>query len=444
VIGPENAETSPRRDHSRFSTAMTTLVAWSLSTGLMLLNVLITARALGVEDRGAIAFLLVVAGLSSQAVLFGVHDANVLYGAGSRTTRGRLATNSVVLAVLFGALSMSVVLVLTTAVPALRGPASPELILLTLAAVPVSILRQYLAFLIQADYGFAVTNLATVAGPVTTVLVNGTLAFTGALTVGLAVGAWVGGQVLGGLILLVHIQRTAGFGRFDLPLARRCLTFGLKAHLGRTAWIGAERADVWIVGVLASPRELGLYSIAVAWADSIHYIPGLIATLLRPDLIRSTAADASELALRVFRKTCVVSASLGVFLLVAAPFLCVRVFGPEFEGAVGPLRILAFGAIAIAAVEILQNALVAMGHPWLGGAAVLTVLGVIVIGDLLLIPTLGIEGAAIANLAAWWIGGVTAALLFFHAGHGRVAAIIPGRQDLFWLPAKLFARMRRA
>ena len=54
--------------------------------------------------------------------------------------------------------------------------------------------------------------------------------------------------------------------------------------------VGNYRADQWIVGSIAGARELGLYSVAVAWAELLFYLPGVISLLQRPDLVRATRA----------------------------------------------------------------------------------------------------------------------------------------------------------
>src|SRR3712207_8747882 len=52
-----------------------------------------------------------------------------------------------------------------------------------------------------------------------------------------------------------------------------------------------------------------------------------------------------------------------LFRSVLAPVLCVGFFGEDFADAVGPLRILALGALGIAALKLLGNALTAQDLP---------------------------------------------------------------------------------
>ena len=101
--------------------------------------------------------------------------------------------------------------------------------MLALIAVPVLIFQIYLQFLIRADYGFAVTNFASVAAPVLTLAVNAILVVTGSLVS--RARRVVGGQVLVTILLAAYVRaKLAGFGgrdssrgaalRFGIPRTR--------------------------------------------------------------------------------------------------------------------------------------------------------------------------------------------------------------------------------
>jgi O-antigen/teichoic acid export membrane protein len=403
---------------------------------LSLLNVLAIARALGPAGRGHVAFLIAVAMLTSHLVSLSLQEANANIAASEPSRRAGLATNSVLFALALGAFAAAVVGALVGAVPALGGGVGRSLLWLALACVPMALLKQYLTLLVQADYGFAVTNASWLAGPLTTAICNGLLAATGSITVTTAFAAWALGQLLGLLLLCVFVARHAGFGRPDARLARRAAGFGAKAHVGRFMEVGNYRADQWLLGSIAGPRELGLYSIAVAWAELLFYLPGVLVLVQRPDLVRAGASEAVRRAARVCRVGFVLSGAAALALVVAAPVLCTGVFGAPFAGSVGQLRVLALGAFGIVAFELLVNALTAQGKPMLGSVAVGVAFAITVTLDLLLIPRYGGLGAAIATTAAYSAGGVAAALIFRRAMQGSLADLAPRRDDIAWLARK--------
>jgi O-antigen/teichoic acid export membrane protein len=403
---------------------------------LGLVNVLAIARALGPEGRGDVAFLIAVAMLSSHVVSLSVQEANANLGASHPDARPALATNSVLFALGLGVVAAFAVGGLAALVPALGGDAGRTLLWCALACVPLALLKQYLTLLVQADYAFGVTNLSWIAGPATTALLNGALAAAGAITVATAFAAWALGQALGLVLLCVYVARHAGFGRPDAALARAAAAFGAKAHVGRLMEVGNYRGDQWLIGATVGSRELGLYSIAVAWAELLFYLPGVLVLVQRPDLVRVDRREAVRRAARVCRAGFLVSGVAAAALIVAAPVLCTWVFGPSFAGAVDDLRILALGAFGIVAFELLRNVLTAQGKPMLGSAAVGVAFVLTVSLDLLLIPEHGGRGAAIATTVAYTCGGIAAALVFRHALQARLADLWPRRDDLAWLARK--------
>jgi O-antigen/teichoic acid export membrane protein len=406
--------------------------------GLSLVNVLIVARTLGPTGRGDVAFLTTVAYLTSQLAILGIHQANVNFSGRDPRLRPALATNSVLLAAGLGVIAIAVVALVMAIVPAAAAGSDPLLRWVALAAIPMLILQTSLVQLAVAQYGFGVVNAATLITPVGNVIINGILALLGVLSVGLAIGVYFGGQAVATGVLALYVgRRFARFGRPDLELGRRMLGFGLKAHGGRVMLLGNYRLDQWIVGGVAGPRELGLYSVAVAWSEALFLLPTALVMVQRPDLVRAAPRDAARQAATIFRAAASLTVLLAIGILLAAPFLCVTLFGGDFRGSVDDLRVLALGAFGIVALKLLGNALTAQAKPLLETAAIGVSFVTILVLDVLLIPEHGGLGAAIASSVAYTAGGIAVALIFSRALASRVSELAPRGTELIWLWRRL-------
>jgi O-antigen/teichoic acid export membrane protein len=218
------------------------------------------------------------------------------------------------------------------------------------------------------------------------------------------------------------------------------LSFGLKAHAGRVMLIGNYRVDQWILGAVGGSRELGLYSVAVAWSETLFFLPNALAAVQRPDLVRAEHAEAARTAAVVFRAVTLLTLAGAVALIALAPVLCTEVFGESFAGSVDDLRVLAVGAVGIGALKLLGSALTARDRPLLESAAVGVAFVAIIALDVLLIPPLGGLGAAIASTVAYSAGGAAVALLFARALGYPARELVPRPSDL----SVLVARLRRA
>jgi O-antigen/teichoic acid export membrane protein len=270
------------------------------------------------------------------------------------------------------------------------------------------------------------------------VVVNGALAAGGVLSVQTAVATWIAGQALATGFVLWSVLRAYGFGPPSRPLASRAVAFGLKSHLGRVMMLGNYRLDQWLLGILAGPRELGIYSVAVVWSETLFFLPTAVATVQRPDLVRASSSRAAQATATIFRGSVLLTAVAGLCLFAVAPALCVGLFGDDFRDSAVDLRILVFGAIGIVALKQLGSALTAQRRPLLSTAGIAVALLTTVGLDFALIPPFGAVGAAIASTLAYTAGGIAITLIFVRVLPGG-DSLIPGPRD-----AKLLVRQLRA
>lgn len=425
------------------SAALLTYLSQLGGAVLSLANVLIVARALGPVGRGDVAFLTTIAYLTAQLCALGVGPAHANLAGQEPKTRRALAGNSIVLALLLGVGGAVAVAGLVALFPGIAGESESSLRWVALGSIPLLVFQSYLIFLVQADYGFSAANLAFVLVPVVSVVTNGLLAAFGVISVGTALAAWIGGQALATFVLASYLQRRlAGFGRPSWPLARRALGFGVKAHAGRVMLLGNYRLDQWFVGAIAGSRELGLYSVAVAWAEALYYLPTALVAVQRPDLVRARSRDAGHRAAAVFRGAIVLTLPLAVGMIIAAPVLCATIFGDDFRGSIDDLRTLAAGAFGIIALKLLGSALTAQGKPMLETGAIAAAFAATLVLDIVLIPPYGGLGAALASTLAYTTGGIAVAFIFSRALRSPVRGLVPGAGDvrLMWRHARLQPR----
>ena len=424
-------DTPARRRSSFASTAAVTYGTNMAVAVLSLFNVLIVSRALGPSGRGAVVFLTAIGVLVSSLATFGVEEANANLAASHPKLRRSLATNSVLFAAIFGACAVVALTALIVAVPAIGGGSALGTRWLVFCGLPLMILGVYLKFLVQADFGFALTNLVWVVTPIANVTVNGALAIAGVLSVGTAVATWVAGEVLSTLILAWYVaRRLQGFGRPSWPVARRTLNFGLRSHAGRILLLGNYRLDLWILGAVAGARELGLYSVAVAWSSSLFFLPTTLTAVQRPDLVRASPDDAVRRASVIFRRTILLTVVPVIVMIVAAPFLCGTLMGQEFDDSVDDLRVLTLGVFGVVALKLLGNAITAQRKPGLASIGIAAGFICTIVLDVVLIPRYGALGAAVASSIAYTLGGAIVAFVFVRALRGRARDLVPRGSDV--------------
>ena len=427
---PTGDRSPGRRPSLATSTSLTFVTQLTVSIA-SLVNVVIISRALGPAGRGEVVFLTTVAFISAQFAALSVSEAASNIAGGTPQHRRALASNSIVLAVLFGGLTVGLLVALFHIFPDLGPHAGAGPHALMMIAIAPLILQGYFERIVQADYGFKIVNAAWLIPALANVVVNGALYAVGAISVASAFGVWVAGQLVALALLWWYIaKRLAGFGRPNSTLGREMVTFGIKAHGSRVLMWGNYRLDQWFVGAIAGARELGLYSVAVAWAEGLFLLPQALSAAQRPDLVRVNRKAAGAQASTAFRILTLMTIPLVLVTLLMAPLLCVGVFGVGFRGAIGDLRILAIGAFGIISLKVLGGALIAQRKPLLETiASVVAFLATIAL-DLLLIPRFGGAGAALASTVAYTAGGATIMAIAARTLSIPARAFIPRRADL--------------
>jgi O-antigen/teichoic acid export membrane protein len=126
----------------------------------------------------------------------------------------------------------------------------------------------------------------------------------------------------------------------------------------------------------------------------------------------------------------VVTTPMVVAVAVAAPVLCVTIFGAEFADSVTQLRVLLIGSAGMIALKQLGGALTAQRRPLDASAGAAVTFAAIVALDVALIPSAGALGASVASAVAYSFGGAATAALFLRRLGGRPGELVPGRGDV--------------
>ncbi|HEV7918362.1 MAG TPA: polysaccharide biosynthesis C-terminal domain-containing protein, partial [Solirubrobacterales bacterium] len=224
--------------------------------------------------------------------------------------------------------------------------------------------------------------------------------------------------------------RDIGMTKPDGSLMKRSLIFGAKNHLTTTMQLANFRIDQLFVGSIAGNAQLGIYANAVAFSETMFYLPQAIAQVLRPDLIRSKNEDAAKLAAQGLRISFIILGVVGGAIIVLAPYLLEFAFGKEALEGTLMLRILIVGALGIAATKLCSTALSSRNYPFASAIPIGISMVLTVVLDILLIPELGGKGAAIASTSAYLLAGFSVMFVFARTFKVPMSLMIPRASDV--------------
>jgi len=230
-----------------------------------------------------------------------------------------------------------------------------------------------------------------------------------------------------GCVVLPWVVRGAGALRIDFDHVRRSLRYAWPIVLGLLAYFVLNRVNILILQQYVNVRDLALYGLAQQLSLVIAIGSAAAAKALQPALFATPAAELPGL-LRLTMRLFVAGMSCLASLVCLFATDILRIAAPRsYAGSLDILLILVTGAFAYSLTIASDTAVLCHRRP--GASAVITILGagLSVVLALVLIPTWGLIGAAVALFAASLAVTLVADRLAFRlTGFTNLAAIVPG------------------
>lgn len=407
------------------SDAIYTLALRAANMAAALLLGILTARLLGPAGKGLYALPMVQAGLVGTAFV-GLSSATAYALLNQRAGRGavRTATLAAIGFVVAGALVIGAIALVThTLWPAPAAIAS----LPGLAAA--SVVTGYVTGIKRIRYATTITVATTVG----TLLLMAAGLFALGRTPGIAIAVWlVATTVAGAVAYAAMLLHACGLEESRHVPLRGFLGLSLKAGATGLVTLLNYRADLYIVAVLLPPAALGLYTVAVSAAESL-LVPTQVSSLVASPHIGGLENDqAARLAARCVRNNLLIALVVCALLFVLAPLLVGTFYGRAFLPLVSPLRILLVGVVALSlGSPVSSYYTLKLGKPEVPLVLAAISATICIVTTVLLIPRLGLDGAAIGSTVAY-ILGQGAGLAYFGklTGLRWNAMLVPTRDDL--------------
>lgn len=161
--------------------------------------------------------------------------------------------------------------------------------------------------------------------------------------------------------------------------------------------------DLLLLANLLDREELAIFGVCTRIFALVSFGVAAVYAVILPDMFESEAnADRAAFNRKVGEANVaasVVSLGLFVVVLIGAPF-ALLLFGPEFTAGALPLTILCLGLVVRSAMGPASMVLSIHDRPWASLPAVLLGMGTLALGNVLLVPSFHLVGAAMAAIIA--------------------------------------------
>jgi O-antigen/teichoic acid export membrane protein len=359
----------------------------------------ILARSLGPSGRGDLAAVLVPVQLFCFGLAFGLPSAAAYLV--NRFERGTLLATSTIFGLAAGIPLMLAVWPLLPGYYRHHGPAALFWAQVFLAAAPLSVGTAAALALVWTEGANLRWNLWRTAPTTLTAILTLGLYVTSRLTVWTALAAaFVGACSTAPLLAQKAVEWRRL--RVSLEALRSQLSYGGRVAIGSAADTVAGRFDQALLVAMVPSADLGLYAVAVTAAGVSGPLASSLGLALFPELRLERSVEAQRRRTgRALLAVLLTSTVVAAALAMAGPWLLALLFGNSFADAATPLRLLLLGQVANDATGPLTARLLAAGRPGAASQASAAACVVTVIGLALLVPRLGINGAAITTTVSY-------------------------------------------
>jgi O-antigen/teichoic acid export membrane protein len=224
----------------------------------------------------------------------------------------------------------------------------------------------------------------------------------------------------------------------DRQLARAVVGLGLRLHLGLVSFFLLLRFDVFLVGLYRDPADVGVYSLAVLFAELAWLLTAPLNQAIVPFQAELSARGAAPLAFKAVRFNVALVLTLSAAFAGTLWFFLPRLYGAQFADAYPALLLLLPGIAAVSVVRPLMLVLTRLGRPLLYSATLLAAFALNCGINVVLIPALGINGASIASSVAYVALATASVIWALRAGRLSVReALLPTSADVVTVRAAL-------
>lgn len=408
-----------------FSTQLITVI-------LGVITSIILARTLGPANFGIYSIITLTITVLGTFGSLGIAISNTYYGVKKEYKWNDIASNSFIAAFILGIILIISFLLVFFFYPSFLKNIDTTLIIIATITTPFTLLMPYFQYILLGQNRIKEFNFTNIIQSVLYIsLVIVILFFNNSLQGVLS--SWTVSFVIAAIIPVIFVYKSNPFKlHFNIDIFKKTTIFGLKGYLGNVIQFFNYRIDIFLISmILSNYASVGYYSISVALAESLWYLPSVVGTLVFARTPGLTDEDKNRSTPIICRNTFFITLILSIILFITANYIILILYGPTYLPAVKPLWVLLPGVIALSVCKVLSNEIAGRGKPMINTYAAIISLAVNIPLNLLFIPQLGIIGSALASSIAYFVSAIIVLISFLKiSGNSISDTLIIKKEDI--------------
>ncbi len=236
------------------------------------------------------------------------------------------------------------------------------------------------------------------------------------------------------IILLKKIKYRFNFSLLKMKQFKLVFMYAGIAFFSNLFQFLAYRMDYWFINYFNNKDELGLYALASKLNQVLWLLPMTIAAVIIPFTV-TASEELIEKVKTIVRLQFNGYILLGILLAVFSPIFIPLIFSNAFSGTVLPFIILLPGVIIFTITTILAAYFAGTNRQDINLKISFFCFFTILVGDIILVPRFGKEGAAVASSIGYAVSGFTSLYVFSKQSGWSF-------KELLWIKKKDFMQIK--
>lgn len=397
---------------------------------ISLIQSILCARYLGASLKGSSAYMSSIASIGSIVITFGMHQAYPYFR--KKYGKENIYQDYVSLVVLLYAIYFIVAVILACFVIE-----TPEVKAATIM-IPIMGYANVVGYVCLIENPNRRNRWWTIITFIDVIFVAMLWLFTNS-NFKFAVSILIFADAIKGIVYTYELKIKPRYHKEMWKLVKELFSYGFFPMIALLMTTLNYRIDVLMLKSYSyiSNAEIGIYSVGISFADKIVLIPDTLAGILASKLAKGVNEDEVVKVSRIcFWASCLMCIGFFVVGGWAIPFL----YGKEYENSFNVLMISAIGSVFIGYFKLIAQYNI-INKEQIKNVIMLSVAIVVdVIGNLLLIPVWGINGAALATGLGNLVCGVVFVVWFSRKANTKLSKMFILQKSDFKLIKSIFKK----
>lgn len=412
----------------------------------------VVARTLGAEGKGVYEVAILLPIMLQWLFNLGITTASTYHVAHGDHTVASATRGNITLSLWISLFGILVGFVIAYFGGAAIFPGVPRpVLLLSLASLPFLYFRGNLNAILQGLQDFRAFSIIELIPSVVTFALLIILLLTVSVEVAGVVFAYLMGNAVAVIAVIIMLRKRMGASvpmfslRVEPTYLRQMLHYGLKSQLNIISIYLLLRVDVLLINLIGEgAASVGIYSIAVLFADRVWLVSGFTSRIILPRIAASEGADTNRtaLSLMITRYTFWFSLVIAIGLAIVGEWFITLIYGAPFQPSVHALVAILPGVVLFNFGVMLASDIAGRGRPDISATHAGIAFIINLLANLILIPRYDYVGAALASTLAYGYYGIIHIYIFSRMNNTHWWEVwLPTQHDIEY-PAKLFTLVR--